>query len=157
MIVGARQLRDLGHNLITPFQENFHHGISGLSGGLSVAGYDVTVEFDGTGYRGTDTISSGGFMLVSTIERFTMPDWLMGVVHDKSSLARQGLTVQNTVIEPGWSGWLTLELVNHGLKPITLWRGQPIAQVVFHRVEGAEPYSGKYQEQPRGPQEAITR
>jgi dCTP deaminase len=28
----------------------------------------------------------------------------MGIVHDKSTWARRGLVVQNTVIEPGWHG-----------------------------------------------------
>jgi dCTP deaminase len=39
----------------------------------------------------------------------------MGIVHDKSTWARRGLVVQNTVIEPGWHGYqTTIELTNHG-------------------------------------------
>ena len=34
----------------------------------------------------------------------------MGIVHDKSTWARRGLVVQNTVIEPGWHGYLTIEV-----------------------------------------------
>ena len=43
---------------------------------------------------------------MSSIEFFNMPKYLVGIVHDKSSLARQGLSVFNTVIEPGWKGYL---------------------------------------------------
>jgi len=86
-----------------------------------------------------------------------MPDDLLGVVHDKSSWARRGLTVQNTVIEPGWRGFLTLELTYHGDADLALHQGDPIAQIVFHRLDMAtvQPYDGKYQDQAPGPQEAI--
>lgn len=94
-------------------------------------------------------------MLASTIEHFTMPDDVLGEVKDKSSWARRGLAVQNTVIEPGWRGHLTLELTNHGDEGLTIHRGQPIAQIIFHQVLGlVTPYDGKYQDQARGPQDA---
>ena len=62
----------------------------------------------------------------------------------------------NTVIEPGWRGFLTLELRNMSNKKIFIPNGCPIAQVVFHRLdqECEKPYSGKYQDQERGPQGA---
>jgi dCTP deaminase len=63
--------------------------------------------------------------------------------------------VFSTVIESGWRGWLTLELVYHGWKPLHIKAGSGIAQVLFHQL--AEPASygnGKYQDQPRGPVEA---
>ena len=86
-----------------------------------------------------------------------MPDDLVAFVHDKSSWARQGLSLFNTVIEPGWKGFLTLELVNHSISALHIEAGSPIAQIIFMRLE--EPteaaYTGKYQNQKRGPQEAI--
>jgi dCTP deaminase len=85
-----------------------------------------------------------------------MPNNVVGIVHDKSSLARQGIAVQNTVAEPGWRGYLTLEITNHYVNKILLLKGDAIAQVVFHFLD--EPteliYDGKYQDQQRGPQEA---
>lgn len=85
-----------------------------------------------------------------------MPDDVVGIVHDKSTLARRGLALQNTVIEPGWRGFLTLEISNHGTEPVTLTAGTPIAQVLFHRLDhlAANPYNGKYQDPERGPQKA---
>ena len=87
-----------------------------------------------------------------------MPFDVLGVVHDKSSWVRKGICVQNTIIDPGWCGFLTLELTNHwsNTRPCTIRAGTPIAQVVFHRLDQATelPYSGKYQNQERGPQKA---
>jgi len=127
----------------------------GMTYGISVAGYDVRVEFDAEGKTPCKLIEAGEFVLASTIERFQMPIDVIGFVHDKSSWARQGLTVQNTVIEPGWSGFLTLELTNHSRHQIMLKRGMPIAQIVFHFTDHPTTgYLGKYNEQERGPQRA---
>jgi dCTP deaminase len=84
-----------------------------------------------------------------------MPVTLMGIVHDKSTWARKGLSVFNTVIEPGWDGFLTLELVYHGEGTLHLPAGCGIAQVVFHEVKEPAQYSGKYQNQEDRPVEAI--
>ena len=85
-----------------------------------------------------------------------MPDDLMAFVHDKSSWARRGLSLFNTVIEPGWNGFLTLELVNNSGKSLLIMPGFPIAQIIFMRMEEPteKPYTGKYQNQAAGPQEA---
>lgn len=101
-------------------------------------------------------LKPGEFALASAVEEFQMPDDLLGVVHDKSSWARRGLTLQNTVIEPGWRGFLTLELTNHGKDLLWLHRGVGICQVIFHVLDEPtyHPYNGKYQDQQAGPQEA---
>lgn len=120
-----------------------------MSFGLSSCGYDVRVAQD-------VTIAPGTFELASTFEEFNMPDQLVGIVHDKSTWARKGLAVQNTVIEPGWRGYLTLELTNHSKETLYISEGDPIAQILFHILdkETEQPYTGKYQDQEKGPQEA---
>lgn len=122
----------------------------GMTYGLGPAGYDVRIAE-------TLRLISGGFALASTIERFEMPNDVLGVVCDKSTWARRGLTVQNTIIEPGWRGYLTLELTNHSRTVINIVACSPIAQIIFHRLEEPTdlPYDGKYQDQASGPQEAI--
>ena len=125
----------------------------GLSHGLGPAGYDVRLVL-GEGRR-VAHLMPGAFLLAATAERFDMPTDVVAIVHDKSSLARKGLSVFNTVIEPGWRGFLTLELVNHGKDIITLVEGQGIAQVIFHLLDTpTEGYDGKYQDQEYGPQVA---
>jgi dCTP deaminase len=121
----------------------------GRSYGVSYAGYDVRLDQD-------ILFGPKGFRLASTVERFSMPRNLLGVVHDKSTNIRLGIAVHNTVIEPGWSGFLTLEISNQSWRPIFLRKGMPIAQVIFHVVDQeVEGYTGKYHDQARGPQKAI--
>ncbi len=79
------------------------------------------------------TILSGKFMLAHTLEVFNIPDDVVATVKDKSTYARLGLAVQNTVLEAGWEGQVTLELSNHGPLPIQLLVGCGIVQVQFHR------------------------
>ncbi|KKK56279.1 hypothetical protein LCGC14_3066140, partial [marine sediment metagenome] len=113
---------------------------------------------------------TGLITLASTMEHFTMPDNVCCVVHDKSSLARAGVLVQNTFIDPGWRGYLTLEISYHHLNPrknrqgksslepdaefFDLSIGTPIAQIVFHYLDEPtqQPYSGQYQDQETGAQ-----
>lgn len=119
--------------------------------GLSQCGYDIRIDQDITLGHG-----HGMFHLASSFEEFNMPNDVMGVVHDKSSWARRGLSVKNTIIEPGWRGFLTLELTSDAPNILNIKKGCPIAQVVFHRLdqECEKPYNGKYQDQERGPQVA---
>ena len=121
----------------------------GVSYGLSEAGYDIRV-------RQRLTLNSiNRFVLASTMEEFDMPDDLVAVVHDKSTHARRGISVFSTIIEPGWKGYLTLEIVYHGNEDIVIDAGTGIAQVLFHKISNRHSYAGKYQNQPYMPVNAI--
>ena len=61
----------------------------------------------------------------------------------------------NTVIEPGWKGFLTLELVYHGNEELHIPAGAGIAQVLFHQVKIPALYTGKYQGQADQPIKPI--
>jgi dCTP deaminase len=117
----------------------------GVSFGLSEAGYDIRIAQDITLHP------FKRFSLASTVEHFAMPDNLIGVVHDKSTWIRQGLMVGNSLIEPGWRGFLTLELVYHGWGVLRIPAGAGIAQVLFHQTMEKALYTGKYQHQPNEP------
>lgn len=141
-------------DMITPFNERTV--LNGKTFGLSSAGYDVRMNVD----VGQVIVMSPGertCRLVSTVEHFIIPTNVQAKVCDKSTWVRKWLTVQNTVIEPGWRGFLTLELIYHGHKEIYIQVGDPIAQIVFEFLDEPteQPYTGKYQDQKRGPQEAI--
>ena len=137
----------------------------GMSYGCSEAGYDIRIKQDvvfngkfGNSVRdhhtdGTRSESSfsGRFVIASAIEEFQMPTNLLGRVCDKSSWARKGLSVFNTVIEPGFKGGLTLELVYHGNTDLIIPAGAPIAQVIFEEVKNPAQYNGKYQFQSSEP------
>jgi dCTP deaminase len=123
--------------------------------GESYCGYDIRVDSDYALWPLQTT-------LAASVEEFCLPNNVVGVVHDKSSWARRGISVQNTVLEPGWRGFLTLELLYCPLKqtirkdlPIIIQGGMPIAQVMFEYIDDdTEGYQGKYQDQQSGPQEA---
>lgn len=124
---------------------------NGVSYGLSEAGYDIRIKQDVTLHP------FRRFALASSIERFDMPKNLVGIVHDKSTWARRKVSVFNTVIEPDWRGWLTLEIVYHGWKPLRIPAGSGIAQVIFHELSVPASYGdGKYQDQPDAPVGHIT-
>jgi len=145
-VLSAQTIRRLG--ILTPLREE-HRGPSGNSAGLSCCGYDLISD-------AIYCVRPRQFVLAASVELFNIPTFVVGVVHDKSSLARRGLAVQNTVLEPGWRGHVTLELTNHGTKNILICAGDPIAQVLFHRLDEPteQPYRGRYQDQEAGPQEA---
>jgi dCTP deaminase len=136
---------------------------NGVSHGLSEAGYDIRIKQDLTFHRLYDDMQvtmgankrSSRFALASSIEEFHMPSNLVGVVHDKSTWARRGIGVFNTVIEPGWEGFLTLEIVYHGDETLFIPAGSGIAQVLFSEVSNRAQYSGKYQCQADEPVAAI--
>lgn len=140
-------------------------GPGGTSYGLGEAGYDIrikqSVSFRKLLWLFPQVRVDGGkwkfgrFTLASAIEEFDLHTDTVGIVHDKSTWARKGLSVFNTVIEPGWTGFLTLELVFHGSKQVDIPAGSGIAQVVFHQTRNHARYSGKYQNQPDLPVEAI--
>lgn len=124
----------------------------GVSHGLGEAGYDIRIKQDVV-----FTPHMSRFQIASAIEEFDMPTCLVGVVHDKSTWARKGLSVFNTVIEPGWKGFLTLELVYHGCeRSFHIPAGSGIAQVIFHKLTDHAEYSGKYQHQADEPVKART-
>src|SRR6185437_9726538 len=89
----------------------------------------------------------GEFVLGSTLERVALPDDLVARLEGKSSLGRLGLLIHSTAgyVDPGWDGFLTLELSNVANLPITLYPGMKIGQISFLTLtEPAEhPYGTK--------------
>jgi dCTP deaminase len=148
--------------LAAPIKDMLTEKVRGeiTSHGMSEAGYDIRIKQEVVFEGGQRVLvdgasSSGNFTLASTIEEFQMPTDMVGVVHDKSTWARKGLSVFNTVIEPGWKGFLTLELVYHGRDILKIPAGSGIAQVLFHNTAVTASYEGKYQNQDDQPVEAI--
>ena len=158
-----------GHPLlkVAPIKDMIPHKVkhNGVSHGLAEVGYDIRLKQD-IRFHPLECSTKGEilayplisidsvpgdpycrFCIASAIEEFDMPMHLMGIVHDKSTWARKGISVFNTVIEPGWKGYLTLELVFHGNEDIHIPAGTGIAQVIFHDLTESACYSGKYQNQ----------
>ena len=101
----------------------------------------------------------GEFVLGSTSERVSLPDDMVARLEGKSSLGRLGLLIHSTAgyVDPGWDGYLTLELSNVANLPITIYPGMKIGQISFFRLTtpaerpyGSRQTRSKYQGQ-RGP------
>ncbi len=136
--------------LITPFIEAGM--VNGRSYGLSACTYDCRIA-DGL------VLPVGQARLASTIERFCLPLNICGSVLDKSTWARVFVSAFNTHLDPGWEGYLTVELANLGTEAVIYEPGDPLVQVKFEWLDEPTelPYQGKYQLQEPGPQPARYR
>lgn len=142
MILSAQSIR--GRVSIVPFHERTLH--EGMSFGLGPASYDLRIDQD-------VKLAPGEFRLASAMERVKLPNDVSAQVADKSSWARHGLSLFNTFVDPGWEGYLTLELINLGPDFIYIDKGDPICQLIFSKLDEPTslPYRGKYFNQPAHP------
>jgi dCTP deaminase len=84
-----------------------------------------------------------------TMERVALSTDLAGFVDTRSTLARAFVQAQSSAqyVDPGYSGRLTLQMVNIGRNPVRLYPGMRVAQLVLIEVTaGAPAYAGKYGE-----------
>jgi dCTP deaminase len=107
---------------------------------LNPAGYDLRSSSE-------ITIRPKQYELTATLETVELGLKITGSLHIRSSLARAGIIGSFAVVDPGFRGQLTLNLHNAGEKEITIKEGEPIAQIVFHKLGSAarKGYSGLYQ------------
>jgi dUTP pyrophosphatase len=87
------------------------------------------------------TMEPGGRALVPTGIALAIPPGYAGLVLPRSGLAlRHGITVLNApgLIDAGYRGEVKVLLINHDRGPVTVARGERIAQLVLQRVERAE-------------------
>lgn len=121
----------------------------GFSHGLSECGYDIRIK------QSIWLFPGRRFVLASSMEEFRMPNYLMGRVLNKSTWARLGIDASATTnVEPGWFGFLTIELHYRRWKPIHIPAGVGICQVIFETITEPTRYEGKYVGQPDCPVEA---
>ena len=88
------------------------------------------------------TLAPGERSLVPTGVALALPDGYVGLVHPRSGLAlKHGLSIVNApgTIDAGYRGEIKVCLINlDPEQPITLRRGDRIAQLVLQRFEQAE-------------------
>ena len=184
MILCDREIKTLAQELqmISPFESKSQHkGV--ISYGLSSFGYDARLAAVTTAYRpdmiidpkvpdqrsvytrdpreesywdGYIVIPPNGFFLGSTVERFKMPENVLALCVGKSTYARAGISVLCTPLEPGWEGYVTLEIANHTSAPVKIYVNEGICQFLFFRGMTPEASymikaAGKYQNQPDRP------
>jgi len=121
----------LGHNFEI-FHSNVPRLIDPMLAQTDDAGESVEIDIDFT--NGIE-IGPGQFILAHTLEYIKLPSDIAAQVEGRSSFARLGLQVHMTanLVEAGFDGCLTLEILNSGPSTIKLYPGMRIAQLRFYR------------------------
>ncbi len=163
----------LEQKMIEPFVESqVRNGV--ISYGVSSYGYDIRVadeykiftnvhsaivdpkHFDPKSmvdYRGdVCIIPPNSFVLSRSVEYLRIPRSVLVVCLGKSTMARCGLIVNVTPLEPAWMGYITLEISNTTPLPAKIYSNEGIAQLLFFEADEECDVSyadkkGKYQKQ----------
>ena len=87
-------------------------------------------------------------VLATTLEWVELSHDLIGFVNLRSTFARLSLYIPPTVIDAGFKGQVTIEIIGGSL-PVRVYPGQRFLHVIFARTSSPvyRPYSGKYQGQ----------
>jgi dCTP deaminase len=117
--------------VIDPFEET----------SLNPAGYDLRLSAD-------TVLIPSGHRLVATMERIELGSDLVGILHIRSSLAREGILASLALVDPGFRGQLTISLFNGGGKAVQLRAGERFLQLTLLRLGrmAATKYKGRYQD-----------
>jgi dUTP pyrophosphatase len=97
------------------------------------AGADLVARVDAT-------LAPGERVMVPTGIALALPEGFVALIHPRSGLAvRHGIGMVNApgVVDAGYRGELQVLLINHGTEPVTINRGDRIAQMLIQRVERA--------------------
>lgn len=106
------------------------------------------------------TIFPGQIVMARIYERFQIPNDYAGKVEGRSSYARIGLAIHCTgdFINPGWSGYMPLQLLNASPFPIRILPYLPICQLMLVRLSsppvrtyGDDQLASKYVNDDGGP------
>lgn len=127
--------------------------IKELKNGLSVV---TGEEIDSSNYLEKSTnnfeLAPGQMVLGQIKETISIPKNYIACIHNRSSLARMGLSVAlASFINPGYSGQLPIIIKNAGNFTIKLVSGLRVCQLVLHEVspvpsvDYSEKKGGKYQ------------
>jgi len=87
-------------------------------------------------------------VLSTTLEYIKLPPDIIGLVNLRSTFARLGLYVPPTVVDAGFEGELTIELVGSDI-PVKIYPGQRFLHLILVKMdtETSKPYAGTYKYQ----------
>lgn len=180
-LLNDRQIARLAkEGMIDPFVPELVQEVNGervISYGLSSAGYDIRAGTEWYLALESDVrvgdpknfkpemmrryeldtpiiLPPRSFALTHSVERFKIPRDIIGIALGKSTYARMGIIVNITPLEPGWEGWLTIEVANVAPFPVKVYPNEGIAQILFFAIDTpSTSYAdrgGKYQGQGKG-------
>ena len=109
--------KKLGPNAMTPYK-----------GTKKSVGYDLYSPYD-------FELAPNAIVSVKTDLAFQFPDYCYGRITSRSSLARHGIHILGGVIDPDFTGNVTVVLRNSGSNTMYVMRGQRFAQIICERAE----------------------
>jgi len=154
MIKSDKWIREMSrkHKMIDPFVEHLD-GHGKISYGLSSYGYDIRVADEYKVFTNVHgalvdpkkfnekafvdikahecVVPPNSFALARSVECFHIPREVLAVCLGKSTYARCGIIVNVTPLEPGWAGYLTIEISNTTPLPAKIYSNEGIAQLLF--------------------------
>lgn len=149
-------LSSFGYDLtLAPVMKAFKQSTLDMPGAIDPKAFDSSSLIDLDLHRGPRDmyfiLPRRTYALGCSRERIKVPANVFGVCTAKSTYARCGLFVNTTPMEPGWEGYLTLELYNATDQDLIVYANEGIAQAFF--LTGNRPVvtyadrDGKYQDQ----------
>ncbi len=158
--VSLRELIESGQLIIDPFDESCLQCSSidlrlGEEIGFYEGSYMIDIKRDTfkievKRIENEFVIMPRQFVLATTLEYLKLPENVTAFVEGRSSLGRLGLFIENAGwVDAGFEGQITLELFNANKRPIKLYKGMRICQLVFAKLDKtpSRAYSGKYKGQ----------
>ncbi|WP_455368316.1 dCTP deaminase [[Eubacterium] cellulosolvens] len=129
--VTIKSLIKQGEIEIIPFEESH----------LTPAGYDL-------GSAEEVTLKPSECRLIATREKVKLSPKILGILHIRSSFAREGLFASLALVDPGFKGQLTIALLNAGKNNLRINLGESFLQLsLIQMTSGVEkPYDGVYQD-----------
>jgi deoxycytidine triphosphate deaminase len=134
MALSDSEIRDAlnaGNLAIEPFEQ----------ASLGPAGYDLRLSTE-------VVLGPAEHHLVATMERVELGRGLAGMLHIRSSLAREGIFASLALVDPGFRGQLTISLFNSSRRTVQLGAGERFVQLTLVRLgrDAAAKYEGRYQD-----------
>ncbi len=134
MALSDSEIRDALHGgnlVIEPLEE----------ASLNPAGYDLRLA-------ARVVLEPGEHRLVATLERVQLGPELVGMLHIRSSLAREGILGSLALVDPGFRGQLTISLFNSSRKVVRLEAAERFVQLTLVKLGrgAAKKYEGRYQD-----------
>jgi dCTP deaminase len=88
------------------------------------------------------------YALAPLFEFVKLPTNILGRLDGRSSLGRLGIVVHSTAgsVDPGFKGYLVIELMNNGQLPVALYPLMRVATLILSTLStpAEKPYEGKY-------------
>ena len=110
-------------------------------GKLNPAGIDLRIH-------NRIELKPGQQRLAATLERVELSEKILGILHIRSSLAREGVVASLALVDPGFKGQLTVSLYNAGDRLVRIRKGERFIQLSLLGLgrPATEKYDGRYQE-----------